>query len=283
MDAVVIPVFNEEKTVKKIIKSVSSYCDLIIVVNDASTDNTLEILNQIKNNKLFIINNKKNLGIGGATKKGILKGQELGALFIIKFDGDGQHLESDIPKLLHLLKNNKFDFVKGNRFIGSYSDMPMIRVFANLITTNLQKIVTGNYKISDPNNGLIGFNSMILERINIRYLRNDYFFENSFLLIANIFKLKIAEFSMKTIYGDEKSSVSLIRGSLKVVPVFIKMLYLKNYLNAKHNLSMSSLIFYVINILTVLKVTNLYELELTVIIFSICIYFIIDVLNFLNE
>ena len=72
---------------------------------------------------------------------------------------------------------------------------------------------------------------------------------------------------MKTIYGDEKSSVSLIRGSLKVIPVFIKMLYLKNYLNAKHNLSMSSLIFYVVNILTVLKVTNLYDLELIVIIF----------------
>ena len=47
----------------------------------------------------------------------------------------------------------------------------MIRVFANLITTNLQKIVTGNYKISDPNNGLVGFNSIILEKINIKYLR----------------------------------------------------------------------------------------------------------------
>ena len=65
----------------------------------------------------------------------------MGAIFIIKFDGDGQHLESDIPQLLQLLKNNKFDFVKGNRFIGSYSDMPMIRVFANLITTNLQRLL----------------------------------------------------------------------------------------------------------------------------------------------
>ena len=59
MDAVVIPVFNEEKTVKKIIENVSNHCDLIVVVNDASTDNTLEILNQIKNSKLVIINNKK--------------------------------------------------------------------------------------------------------------------------------------------------------------------------------------------------------------------------------
>ena len=68
MIVVIIPVFNEEKNIEKVIDSVSEYCDKLIVVNDCSTDNTKHILSSLNQSKLIIIDNDKNLGIGGATK-----------------------------------------------------------------------------------------------------------------------------------------------------------------------------------------------------------------------
>ena len=69
MIIVVIPVFNEEKTIQNIINEISNFCDYVIAVNDASTDNTGELLNGLDNKKLIVLENDKNLGIGGATKK----------------------------------------------------------------------------------------------------------------------------------------------------------------------------------------------------------------------
>ena len=283
MIVVIIPVFNEEKNISYVIDSVLTYCDKIIVVNDASTDSTQNILEQYINEKLVIIKNPKNLGIGGATKIGITKALELNAEYIIKFDGDGQHSSQDIPKFINYLKRENFDYVKGNRFKSSISDMPFVKLLGNLISTNLQKIVTGNFRISDPNNGFIAFKANIFEKINLKYLRNDYFFENSFLLNLIVYKFKIAEHPIKTIYASEKSSIPLFFGSIKLFPVFLKLLYLKNYLNIKINLSMGSSIFVLLNIAIGAKFIDNEIVSINQIFLLAGLYYLIEVINFLND
>ena len=283
MIVVVIPVFNEEKNIGNVIKNVLPNCDKIIVVNDASTDNSIEVIEKFSNEKVLIISNNKNLGIGGATKVGIKKAIEIGAKYIVKFDGDGQHSADDIPKFINKLEHNNFDYVKGNRFKTSVSEMPIVKLLGNLISTNLQKIITGNYRLSDPNNGFIAFNSYIFEKIDYKYLREDYFFENSFLLNLIIYKYKIDEVPIKTIYADEKSSIPLVLGSIKLIPVFLKLFFLKNYLNLRVNLSMGSLIFLSINIAIIINIINNDLVSLNQIVILLSIYLLIDVINFLNE
>tara|TARA_B100001248_G_C27365646_1_gene448864 strand:+ start:483 stop:1334 length:852 start_codon:yes stop_codon:yes gene_type:complete len=280
---VVIPVFNEEKNIGNVIKNVLPNCDKIIVVNDASTDNSIEVIEKFSNENVLIISNNKNLGIGGATKVGIKKAIEIGAKYIVKFDGDGQHSADDIPKFINKLEHNNFDYVKGNRFKTSVSEMPIVKLLGNLISTNLQKIITGNYRLSDPNNGFIAFNSYIFEKIDYKYLREDYFFENSFLLNLIIYKYKIDEVPIKTIYADEKSSIPLVLGSIKLIPVFLKLFFLKNYLNLRVNLSMGSLIFLSINIAIIINIINNDLVSLNQIVILLSIYLLIDVINFLNE
>jgi|TARA_B100000242_G_scaffold245129_1_gene185576 glycosyltransferase involved in cell wall biosynthesis len=280
---VVIPVFNEEKSIFDIINKVFNHCDKIIVVNDCSTDGTKEILESINNDNLIIMTNEKNLGIGGATKVGIKKALEIGAEIIIKFDGDGQHSSNDIPEFINLIENENYDFIKGNRFKSSISQMPAVKILGNLISTNLQKIVTGNFSVSDPNNGFIAFKASIFDRIQFKYLRNDYFFENSLLLNLVIFKFQISEVPIKTIYGEEKSSIPIFIGSIKLIPVFLKLLYLKNYLNTRHNLSMGSLIFLLLNILIFIKILNNDLIDLNYIIICVVLYGLIEVINFLND
>ncbi len=283
MKVVVIPVFNEEKSIFNVITKVFNHCDKIIVVNDSSTDGSKEILESINNDNLIIVTNEKNLGIGGATKVGIKKALEIGAEIIIKFDGDGQHSSNDIPEFISLIENENYDFVKGNRFKSSISQMPAVKIIGNLISTNLQKIVSGNFSVSDPNNGFIAFKANIFNRIQFKNLRNDYFFENSLLINLVIFNFKISEVPIQTIYGDEKSSIPIFTGSIKLVPVFIKLLYLKNYLNTRHNLSMGSLIFLVLHVLTFIKLLNNDLVDLNYIIISIVLYGLIEVINFLND
>ncbi len=283
MIVVVIPVFNEEKNIGNVIKNVLPNCDKIIVVNDASTDNSIEVIEKFSNENVLIISNNKNLGIGGATKVGIKKAIEIGAKYIVKFDGDGQHSADDIPKFINKLEHNNFDYVKGNRFKTSVSEMPIVKLLGNLISTNLQKIITGNYRLSDPNNGFIAFNSYIFEKIDYKYLREDYFFENSFLLNLIIYKYKIDEVPIKTIYADEKSSIPLVLGSIKLIPVFLKLFFLKNYLNLRVNLSMGSLIFLSINIAIIINIINNDLVSLNQIVILLSIYLLIDVINFLNE
>lgn len=283
MKVVVIPVFNEEKSIFNIINNVFDYCDKIVVVNDCSTDRSKEIIESINNDNLVLITNEKKLGIGGATKVGIKKALELGSKIIMKFDGDGQHSPEDIPEFIRLIENENYDFVKGNRFKSSISRMPAVKILGNLISTNLQKIVTGNFSVSDPNNGFVAFKASIFDRIQFKYLRNDYFFENSLLLNLVVFKFKISEVPIQTVYGDEESSIPIFTGSIKLLPVFLKFLYLKNYLNARHNLSMGSLIFFIFHILALLKLLYTNLVDLNYLIICIVLYGLIEIINFLND
>ena len=283
MIIVVVPVFNEEKTIQNVINKVSKFCDYVIVVNDCSTDNTGELLNSLDNKKLIILENDKNLGIGGATKKGIKKALEIEADIIIKFDADGQHLAEDLPKFIEQIIDNNYDFVKGNRFKLSVDQMPFPKLFGNLIATNLQKVVTGNFKLSDPNNGFIAFKSEIFDFVKIKNLRDDYFFENSILMNLNIFKFKVTEVPIKTIYGAEKSSIPLIRGSIKIIPVFLKLLYKKNHLSLIQNLSLGSIIFFILNFSIFIKLIIPSFISITLLLLLGSLYFIVEVINFLND
>ena len=92
--SIIIPVFNEEFTILKVLKKIKevqkniSQDFEIIVINDGSTDQTKAILESFEG--ITLINHETNQGIGGATKTGIKKAFEMGAEYIIKFDGDGR-------------------------------------------------------------------------------------------------------------------------------------------------------------------------------------------------
>ena len=82
-----------------------------------------------------------------------------------------------------MIENENYDFVKGNRFKSSISEMPAVKILGNLISTNLQKIVSGNFRVSDPNNGFIAFKASIFNRIQFKNLRDDYFLKIRCFLI----------------------------------------------------------------------------------------------------
>ena len=118
MFSVVIPLFNEEENIKLLLEEINNNLKdyksyEIILINDASTDNTLEIIKKIKNKSYKILTNETNKGQSFSIHKGI---ENAANKIIVTIDGDGQNDPADIPKLLNLYFNNsKIKLVGGIR------------------------------------------------------------------------------------------------------------------------------------------------------------------------
>src|SRR3989344_8148116 len=123
---VIIPAYNEEKTIKEVIRSLKEkgYND-IIVLDDGSKDSTYELASK---EKVKVYRHMINRGLGGALNTGITAALKEGADFMITFDADGQHSVDDIPKMIEPLKNG-YDVTIGNRI---NEKMPFVRKIGNI-------------------------------------------------------------------------------------------------------------------------------------------------------
>lgn len=144
--SVIIPVYNEEKTVEKIIKIIDSV-DIdkeIVVVNDASTDKTQSILQNLKLPNLKLFSHPRNLGKGAAFRTGLKNAA--GEIVIIQ-DADLEYDPRDYLKLVSPIINNQADMVLGVRFSKGYKGLFMHRL-GNLCLTALHNLLYAS-KLSD--------------------------------------------------------------------------------------------------------------------------------------
>lgn len=140
--SVLVPILNEENTIKAVLIEVLKRPEVyeIIVIDDGSTDSSLEIVKSFKNKKIKLIIHKKNFGKGAAIRSGIkfAKGK-----YIIIQDGDLEYYPSDYPKLLKLLEENKADFVIGNRWSKRNKRGYFLAQLGNWYLTTLINILFG--------------------------------------------------------------------------------------------------------------------------------------------
>ena len=221
--AVVVPAFNVEKQIADAVKGLASEVDLIVVVDDESKDNTIAAIKKINDERIHLISNRENLGVGGATKEGFKLGLELGADICIKYDGDGQ---MDPTKLKDLVKPlfDGYDYAKGNRFIhtDALSQMPKIRLLGNFLLTFMTKLVSGYWNIFDPQNGYVAITRKWLGLLPFENIHNRYFFENDMLIRLNVLGARVRDVSMPSRYGDEKSSLKVSKILISFPWLFIK-------------------------------------------------------------
>ncbi len=162
------PVFNEgEKAVKVIEKFPSGIVDEVVVVDDASTDGTVDI---IRKSRATVLSMEKRSGPGTAIRKGIDYGLQKGVDVFVVFAMNGKDNPMEIPRLLTPIKEDKADFVQGSRYLegGGWAHMPFHRIwgiwlFSFLFSFFLKK------KISDGTNGFRAFRSTLFndKRINL--------------------------------------------------------------------------------------------------------------------
>jgi glycosyltransferase involved in cell wall biosynthesis len=127
--ALVIPALNEERTLPLVIDGVRKYVRDVIVVDDGSTDRTVEVA---RKSGAVVHSNPKNLGPEQSCENGFRVAKRMGAEIVVTFDADGQHKPEDIPRFLEPVLNGQADIVVGNRGTKARITEYLFSAYANL-------------------------------------------------------------------------------------------------------------------------------------------------------
>lgn len=233
---VIIPYYNAAKHIENVVNKLPEFITNIIIVDDCGKEPipaTLVAASK-KTDRIVIVKNEKNLGVGGATKNGFLKAIALSLDYVIKVDADDQMDSSYIPDLLIPLIQNKAEYAKGNRFkdFKALKQMPFVRKVGNLGLSFLTKGASGYWNNFDPTNGFFAIKVDLLKQLDFSNIHRDYYFESS--LIAELYfqDARIKDVPMPANYGDEKSNMKVWTIPFIFIPkltkTFIKRIF-KSY------------------------------------------------------
>lgn len=244
--AVVIPCYRVEREIAALIANLPHYVKHIIVIDDASPDETSNIVMTAaqKDQRIILIGHEKNQGVGGAMITGFRTALKLGAQIVVKVDGDGQMDPAHLPNLLLPIIQGRADYTKGNRFrdFQALQKMPVTRRVGNMALGFLTKAATGYWNLFDPTNGFIAIHGKVLAQLQLEHIDRGYYFETA--MLANLYLLGavVKDVPMPARYGGEISNLSvrrsLIEFPVKLLKTFVRRLILKNLI---YDFSMASI------------------------------------------
>lgn len=180
---VIIPAYNEEKSIVKTVQDIRENAPEFdyVIINDCSTDQTLSICRE---HALHVLNLPINLGIGGAVQTGFVYACKYGYDFAVQFDGDGQHDACYLTKMRDYMIKHQADMLIGSRFIEKEGFQSTgLRRFGIRYFSALIRILTGR-KITDPTSGMRMINRDVLSIYSESYPK-DYPEPESVVAIIN--------------------------------------------------------------------------------------------------
>lgn len=224
--SVVIPAYNEERLIKITLDSIPNYLDKIYVIDDGSSDNTFQIINNAAETRpnIIPIKHDKNKGVGAAIITGYKKSLEDNIDISIVMGGDNQMDPRYIPILVEPIIRGTVDYTKGNRLLSKYytKGMSSWRLFGNSILTLLTKISSGYWSIMDPQNGYTAISREVLESVDLNSIYTKYGYCNDLLTKLNVFGFRVLDIAMPAKYGNEKSKIKYSTYIVKVSWLLMK-------------------------------------------------------------
>ena len=195
-----MPAYNEAHVIAEVIKGCKKYVDRVVVVDDGSTDNTLDIAESLG---AYVVRHETNIGYGAALKNCFETARHLGASAMVIIDSDGQHDPSEIPKLLEPLKNG-FDLVIGSRFVnGNGKNVPIYRKFGMKVL-DVATYVAGGPNVTDSQSGFRAYGKRAIE--NIHLYDTDMSAGSEILIQAGDYNLKFTEVEIHCRYDLDNCS-----------------------------------------------------------------------------
>ena len=210
---VVMPAYNAAKTLVQTYEEVMAQrvVDLVIVVDDASRDETTAIARKLPNVEVFT--HPENLGYGGNQKTCYRLALDAQADIVIMVHPDYQYTPRLIPAMVSIIANGVHPCVLGSRILGGYAvkgGMPWWKYISNRFLTLIENIFLGA-KLSEYHTGYRAFSREILEKLPLEENSNDFVFDNQMLTQVLWFGYTIGEVSCPTQYFPEASSINFRR------------------------------------------------------------------------
>jgi glycosyltransferase involved in cell wall biosynthesis len=206
---IVIPSYNEARTIGSIVRNIVEMGMSVLVVDDGSTDATERIALDAG---AMVIRHKRNLGKGNSVRQGIdyVSGKTKFE-WIILMDGDGQHHTEDIMALMEGARDGETDMVTGNRM--QYTEnMPLVRYLTNRFTSFVVSSMC-RQSIPDTQCGFRLVRTNAIARLDLESSRYDI--ESEMLIKAAHCGFTIKSVPVQTIYGEERSKIRPIRDTLR--------------------------------------------------------------------
>jgi glycosyltransferase involved in cell wall biosynthesis len=222
--AVVMPAYFAEKTLEQTWRDLPMDCvDDVIVVDDASTDRTVEVARSLG---LYVVVHPQNRGYGGNQKTCYREALARGADVVVMVHPDHQYDPAHVPALVAPLLRGECDAVFGSRMLGGRpleGGMPKWKYLANLFLTMLAN-ATFYVFLSEYHSGLRAYSRHYLETVDVERNSDDFVFDTE-IIAQGVFRgLKIQEIPIRTRYFPEASQIGFwrsVRYGLGVVGVLV--------------------------------------------------------------
>ena len=210
---VVMPAYNAAETLVQTYNEVmeQGVVDRVIVVDDASRDETARIAESLEHARLHV--HEKNFGYGGNQKTCYRLALEEGADIVVMVHPDYQYTPKLIPAMASMIANDLYSCVLGSRILGGYAlrgGMPVWKYVSNRILTLIGNILLGS-KLSEFHTGYRAFSADLIRRLPLDRNSDDFVFDNQMLAQIQWTGCTIAEVSCPTKYFPEASSINFQR------------------------------------------------------------------------
>jgi len=195
-----MPAYNEAHSIAEVIKGCRKYVDRVVVVDDGSTDDTVDIAESLG---AYVVRHEINRGYGAALRNCFETARNLGAGAMVIIDSDGQHDPSEIPQLLEPLKQG-FDLVIGSRFVnGNGKNVPIYLKFGMKVL-DVATYIAGGLNVTDSQSGFRAYGRKAIDHINLN--GTDMSAGSEILIQARDHKLKFTEVEIHCRYDIEDCS-----------------------------------------------------------------------------
>ena len=203
---VVIPTYNNEKTLESVVEDAHRYCPAVMVVNDGSTDSTPLVLNQLGDG-IIKIQYKPNRGKGYALRQAFRLAMQAGYDYVLTMDADGQHLATDLPKFAEAIRQHPDTLIVGSRGMVQ-ENMPKKNTFANRFS-NFWFCVQTARKLPDTQSG---FRVYPLKKMgNMHWFSTRYETELEILVRSAWRGINIQPIPIEVYYPPQNERVSHFR------------------------------------------------------------------------
>jgi glycosyltransferase involved in cell wall biosynthesis len=215
--AVVVPAHNEEKLIAETIRGIPEFVDRVYVVDDLSSDGTVEAVRALGDPRVELIEHERNLGVGGAILTGYQRALAERLDVTAVMAADAQMDPGDLETLSGAVARGEVDYAKANRlFTGqAWEVIPRYRYLGNAVLSLLTKIASGYWHIADSQSGYTAISLEYLELLDLDRIYQRYGFPNDLLVHLNVWNARVRDYPSRPIYGvGERSGIRL----RKVIP-----------------------------------------------------------------
>ena len=229
--AVVVPAYNEETQIARVIETMPEFVDKIVIIDDCSSDRTSEVIKLhpgMAAGHVKLILHKQNQGVGGAIATGYKWSRDNGFDIAVVMAGDGQMDPLDLPAIIDPIVDGEADYTKGNRLVTgeAFKKIPKVRFFGNAALSLLTKIASGYWHVADSQTGYTAINKAALQVIDWDSMFKRYGQPNDLLVKLNVANIRVVDVPIKPVYNlGEKSGIKIHKVIFSIGSLLVRLFF----------------------------------------------------------